>query len=289
MQLRSRYYTYPVITEGGMFYENSSFSSNVEQQIDGYNIRLKLKAELVNPELEKLLEEETIMIAHHIECTQTCFRKIVQTREKEKEVVLRDGEINGLVQICTFLVANKNIEKYSNSLFSPEFRGFKFDIERGCIMAVGSQVNLQINKMRDDLANTSSIFSIVPNYDEAFTNVKVDTGGPNKIVIVLPKETYSIYSNLSSSLDIQAVMHSMIIIPALVCALTEIKEERDHLYDYEERRWYRSIKKAAEKMKVTFDETTLKNIDPLDLAQKLMDSPISKAMNYLGGDIDEED
>lgn len=288
MQLRSKYYTYPVITDDADFYVNSFFTSDVEQMIDGYNIKLKLTAELVNPELQEMLAREDVMIAHHIECSQTCFRKLVLTNEKEKVCILRDGEVNGVVQICSFLVANKNIEKYSNSLFSSDFRGFRFNIDRGCIMAVGSQINLRVNKIRDDLANTSSIFSIVPNFDEAETNIKVDTS-KNKIVIAIPKESFSIYSNMSSSLDIQPVMHSMLIIPSLVYALTEIREARTHLYDYEDYRWYRSLRKAAEKIDITFDEDNLENIDPFDLAQKLMDSPIPKAVNYLRGDNDDED
>lgn len=288
MQLRSKYYTYPVITEDADFYVDSSFTSDVEQILDGYNIRLKLKAELVNPELKEKLQNEEVMIAHHIECTQTCFRKLVLTNEDIKECVLRDGEVNGVVQICTFLVANKSIEKYSNSLFAADFRGFRFDIDRGCIMAVGNQINLRINKIRDDLANTSSIFSIIPNRDETVTNIKVDTTG-NKIVISIPQETFSIYSNMSTSLDIQPVMHSMLIIPSLVYALTEVKEARSHLYDYEDYRWFRSLRKAVEKIHITFDESGLENIDPFDLAQKLMDSPIPKAVNYLRGDNDEED
>lgn len=140
MQLRSKYYTYPVITEDADFYEDSLFSSDVEQLLDGYNVKLKLKAELVNPELEEMLKREEVMFAHHIECTQTCFRRLILTNETEKECILRDGEVNGVVQVCSFLVANKNIEKYSNKLFAPDFRGFRFDIERGCIMAVGSQI-----------------------------------------------------------------------------------------------------------------------------------------------------
>lgn len=288
MQLRSKYYTYPVITEDADFYVDSAFSSDVEQILDGYNIRLKLKAQLVNPELEEMLKTEEVMFAHHIECTQTCFRKLILTNENIKECILRDGEINGLVQICSFLVANKDIEKYSNSLFAPDFRGFRFDIDRGCILAVGNQINLRINKIRDDLANTSSIFSIVPNRDETMTNIKVDTSG-NKIVIVIPQETFSIYSNMSNSLDIQPVMHSMLIIPSLVYALTEVKEARSHLYDYEDYRWFRSLRKAAEKINVAFDEAGLEHVEPFDLAQKLMDSPIPKAVQYLRGDNDEED
>ena len=42
-------------------------------------------------------------------------------------------------------------------------------------------------------------------------------------------------------------------------------------------------------MNVSFDEDSLENMEPFDFAQKLMDSPIPKAVNYLRGDNDEED
>ena len=287
MQLRSKCYTYPVITENADFYDNSSFVSDVEHVLDGFNIKLTLKAELHNPKLEEMLCRNEVLYAHHIECIETCYRRVILTDESTKEFIVRDGEVRGLVQICSFLVANRDIKKYSNSRFSSDFRGFKFDIERGCILAVGSQINLRVNKIRDDLSNTSSIFSIIPNKNETVTNVQVDINS-NKIIISVPQETFSIYSNMSASMDVQPLMHSMLIIPSLIYALTEVKESRDHLYDFEDYRWYRSLRKAAEKMNVVFDENSLENMDPFDLAQKLMDSPIPKAVQYLRSDNDED-
>lgn len=287
MQLRSKFYTYPVITEETDFYIDSSFETDVEQIVDGYNIKLVLKAKMVNPELEELLAKGKVMFAHHIECNQTCYRKIVLTNLESKEFVLRDSEVNGVVQICSFAVANENIEKYSNSLFSQDYKGFRFNIERGCILAVGSQINLRINKIRDDLANTSSIFSIIPNMDETVADIKVDTAH-NKIVISLPRQTFSVYSNMSTLMDIQPVMHSMIIMPALVSAILEIKELRNQLYTYEDYRWFRSLRKSCAKINVNFTEEVLANINAFELAQKLLDSPIPKAVNFLRGDSDED-
>lgn len=288
MELRSKYYTYPVISEDTDFYVNSTFSSKVEQTVDGYNIRLKLIAELENPELQAMIDNESVMFAHHIECTQTCFRKVVLTKDAEKEYIIHDSEVNGLVQICSFVVAIKTIEKYSNSLLSQDYKGFRFYIEKGCVMAIGNQINLRINKVKDDLANTSSIFSIVPNMDELVTNIKVDISR-DKIVISVPQATHSIYVNMSANLEVQPIMHSMLIIPALVYAITEVKENRAQLYYYEENRWYRSLRKAIEKMGIELNEENLENIEPFDLAQKLMDSPIPKAVDFLRGDEDGED
>lgn len=287
MQLRSKYYTYPVITEDADFYIDSSFTSDVDQDIDGYNIVLILRYELKNPGLEELMKAGKVKVAHHIECSQTCYRKLILTEENEHRFVIRDGEVNGKVQVCSFLVAMEDIPHYSNELFSQDYKGFNFNIEHGCVMAVGSQIDLRINKIKDDLANTSSIFSIIPNYDETITNIIVDISG-NKIVISVPEKSFAIYSNMSATMDIQPIMHSMLIIPALTYALTELMESKDELYNYEDYRWFRCLRKACEQINISFEESIIENIKPFDLAQKLLDSPIPKAMDYLGGDTYED-
>ena len=74
MQLRSKYYTYPVIIEGGDFYSDSSFETDAEKEMVGYDIKFILTAKLVNPQLEDMLKSNKVSIIHHIECPQTCLR-----------------------------------------------------------------------------------------------------------------------------------------------------------------------------------------------------------------------
>lgn len=288
MQLRSRYFTYPVVMSDGDFYIDSSFVTDVEQSQDGYSVKLLLKAKINNPELEKMLEDGQVVYAHHIECPQTCYRNLVTTTEEEKEYILRDGEVNGIVQVCSFLVAQKDIDRYSNSLFANDYKGFRFNLEKGCILAVGEQVNLRINKIRDDLANTASIFSIIQNIDPLANEVSVNTAG-NKITISLPQKTFAIYGHTSEIMDMQPVMHSMLIVPALAYALSEVKASREQLYNFEDYRWFRSVKKACAKIHIELTPEVLANLDAFSVAQKLLDSPIPKAVSFLGagGDLDE--
>lgn len=280
MQLKSRYFTYPVISLGNNFYIDSSFETDVESNFEGYNINLVLKANLKNKELEEMLENGTVIIVHHIECPQTCFRDIIKTKKENEFISLRDSQVNGVVQVCSFLVANENISKYSNDLFAREYKGFKFDIEKGCIMAIGSQVDLRINKRRDDLVNASSIFSIIPNMDPSVMEIKINLTD-NKIAIIIPEKTFGIYENMSSYMDIQPVMHSMFIIPALMYTFYELKDSNE-LYIYEDNRWFRALRKACTKMDLELNEANLKTLDIFSISQKLMDSPIIKGVDYLG-------
>lgn len=281
MLLRNKYYPYPVIIEGGDYYINSFFDAEVEQELEGYNVKLLFRAELSNEEIQDLLDAGMVEIVYHIECPQTCFRTCFRTRDKISSYLLKDTEVNGNVQVCSFVVAKKNIDKYTNRSFSADYAGFRFDIEKGCVMAIGSQLNVRVNKIRDDLANTSSIFSIVPNKDQMETTVITDLS-KNKIVIMLPEKTYGLYANMQNYMDVQPAMHAMIIIPALMYALNEIKQDKEQLYNYEEHRWFRSLKKACEGIGITINEETLANIDTYKTAQLLLNSPVLKAMEYLG-------
>ena len=92
------------------------------------------------------------------------------------------------------------------------------------------------SRMIDDLANTSSIFSIVPNTDQTENNLLVDLG-QQKIIISLPEKTYQQYYNIQGYIDIQPAMHSMIIVPALVYVFSELRSA-ENLEEMEYYRWY---------------------------------------------------
>jgi hypothetical protein len=283
MQLRNKYYPYPVIVKDGEYYEDSSFSSKVEQTMDGYNIKLTLTAELDDDSLQQKIDSGEVVYAHHIECPQTCYRKVVKTHNPVQEVIINNTDINGIVQVCSFVIADTNIDKYTSDSFAADYRGWKFNIEKGCILAVGDQYNIRINKVRDDLANTSSIFSIVPNTDQSESNILVDLGN-QKIIITLPQKTYQQYFNVQGYIDIQPVMHSMIIVPALVYVFSELRAT-DDLENMEYYRWFRALKKSCEGIGIIIDSDGLKKMDSFKVAQQLLNGPIVKAIEYcsMGG------
>lgn len=141
------------------------------------------------------------------------------------------------------------------------------------------------------MENTSSIFSIVPNLDpnETIINVDISSTKP-KIVIHIPVKGCNIYKNLSSNLELQSIMHSMIIVPALVQVFEELKATRFELYNYNDSncRWFKALTKACRNLKIELNEQSLENLDSYRTAQLLMDSPTMRALSYLAGGTDDE-
>ena len=84
----------------------------------------------------------------------------------------------------------------------------------------------------------------------------------------------------------------MIIQPALMQVLYELKEaaQKNELYNYEGLRWYRALRRTAEKLELKFEEESIASMDVFKMAQKLLDSPVIKAMNTIcSGDGEPDD
>ena len=288
MLIRHKYYPYPVVAESNDSYIDTIFTSDVDVVKEGYNIKFSLKAEVNNDTLNELISGGKAAFVHHIECPQTCYRNAVKTDENEKIFIEHESKLNGTVQICSMIIAMSDIAGYRNPSFSSDYKGFGFNIEKGCVMGIGKQINIDISKEKDNLENTSSIFSIIPIMDPEETMIHVETGNPKKITIHIPQKTYNRYRNLSRNLEIQQVMHYMIIIPALIQVFNELKSSGSEFYMYEEYKWFKALKKACKKIDVNLDENGIKSIEPYKVAQMLLDTPTVKALKFLsecnGGD-----
>lgn len=290
MMIRNKQFPYPVIANGNDSYSNSSFYSDVNVEKNGYHIQFCLKASTNNEALNELIRTKKVIIVHHIESVQTCYRHAVTTDEEEIVYQIHQSKLSGIVQINTLLVANEDINGYKNPDFSSDYKGFSFNIKRGCLMAIGQCVEIELNKQKDDLENTSSIFSIVPILDSNENAISVEVSTTKaKILIHVPHKSCNIYKNLSANLELQGIMHSMIIVPALIQVFDELKKSSQDLYEYSSCRWFKALKKACKKLKIELDEQNLANLDSYRIAQLLMDCPTIRALDYLaGGSVNED-
>lgn len=290
MLIRNKYFPYPVIAKGNESYATATFTSDVDFEKNGFHIRFILKASSNNEGINELIASKKASFVHHIECVQTCYRYAVITQEEEEVFQIHQSKLNGAVQISTVIVANEDLKGYKNADFSADYRGFVFNIKKGCLLAIGECIEIELNKQKDDLENTSSIFSIVPNLDPNETIINVDVSSTkSKIVIRIPIKGCNIYKNLSANLELQSIMHSMIIVPALVQVFDELKASRHELYNYSNCRWFKALTKACKNLKIELTEQSLENFDSYKTAQLLMDSPTMRALAYLAGGSDDED
>ena len=285
MDIRYKMYPYPVLAYFLDDYKDkNAFDVKIMQVKDGFDTKLVFEAALTNKELLSLVRSGKASFVYHIECSQTGFRKVIRTDKLSSAYVLSNRKVKNIVQICPFVVATKDITSYSNADFDDDYKDMSFDIEEGCVLAVGQQVDADVSDSIDDLANTPSIFSIIQNTDEAIKEMKVDGSG-DKIVVQLPFNDYYSYKSLSQNPKFEPVLNALTIVPALVFVIEEMKR-----WDKEEinRReldcgWFRSIKHVLSKEFSCDVESDLSSRDSMELAQKLIGSPLPSAFTELSG------
>ena len=113
---------------------------------------------------------------------------------------------------------------------------------------------------------------------------KVDESG-DKILVILPFNEYSKFTNLNKNEKLQPVLYSMTLVPALVYVLGVIKTaNQNQRVDYEAScSWYRSIKRnLKENFDINLDNQ--KDVDKLNsvqMAQELINVPFNDAIEVL--------
>lgn len=282
MDIRAKFYPYPVLSHFSDDYVGSEYKTIIGAEKVGHNIQITISAEIENEGLKHLVETGQATLAYHLECAQTGYRKVLSSSDEAITHIILNGLISGKLQICPFIVATTDIPDYVNDSFHEDYRGFKFDIETGCVMAVGRQVNINIDKEVSDLANTGSVFSILKNEDENAMAMLVDLDF-RKIVIKLPEEDFFNYQSLRGEAIIQPVLNSMVIIPALVYVLEEVaRRDARERYEYSSYSWFRTIKKSlAQNFDYDIEDNEFSERNMLELAQKLINFPLSDSLQTL--------
>lgn len=282
MEIKHKLYPYPVLSPSSNDYSAGKFDITADFIKDGYNLRIDFMATLTSESLIDLIKSGQARYVYHLECPQTGFRTVIQTNKTAISYSLQSKSVNGKLQVCSFIVAATDIINYSSTDFHDDYRGMLFDIEAGCVMAVGQMLSVDISKDIDDLANTTSIFSIVRNADVSCQQMLVDMSG-RKIVVKMPLREYFGYKALSRAPEAQPILNSLTIIPALIYVLEELRSLRvEERQENAELMWYRALSSTlAQKFDCDIESEEFNSQNFMELAQKLINNPLSDAFRTL--------
>ena len=282
MEIKYKLYPYPVLSSYSNDYGTGAFDAAIDIVRDGYDLRIDFLTTLTCQSLQDCVKQGVAKFVYHLECSQTGFRTVVQTDKVSEVYTLLNKAVNGKLQICPFVVAVDDLKGFTSPDFHEDYQGIAFDIEAGCVMAVGKMVTVDISKDIDDLANTPSIFNISKNPDESCKQMLVDMS-QRKIIIKLPLSDFYSYKALSATPLAQPILNSLTVVPALVYVLEELRalpiQERSENSDT---LWYKVLSKALlTQFDCDIESEEFNNQNSLVLAQKLINNPVTDAFTFL--------
>ncbi len=279
MRIKDSLTPYPILNNYGDDYLNSEFKVDYEINTQFHKINCKLLFKLSNAEIEELISKNKAEYAVHVECSSTCYRKIINTSERELEFNISTDEIANLLEIRTFIVLKEDIKGYTSKNFHPDYEGEKFDLQKHMLLAIGTAQDVKLEKDDRDLDKLSSIIQIVRLENNNKGTLTDNTDNDERILVGLSEEIYELYANLGKTLFRKTAL-SVVLLPALIIVI-----ERMHMNykdeDYNSRHWFQVINTLLEKNGQNIETICIENDSLLKVCQEVFVDPIDKCFREL--------
>ena len=272
MNLKADLFPYPVLTpELDDYLDNSSFDAqiNVTPESSGV-ISVAADFKLDNQGLKELVDSGNARYALHVEGVASSYRKLWTNNEDQTFIrnTIFEGDIRKKLQINAMVIANVDIDNYSNINFNNLYYDEDYavtNLKKGDILAFLPTKEVVID-LESGRSGTESIFTVAP-HNEPYMNVELSG---DTIVLNLPTEVFSIYKHCGNSIQSKDYFISLFFIPALTFVLSEIKNKNVS----EDLDWYQSIDAL-----LTQEGINLNNESTLAIAQRLLNCPLIKSVH----------
>jgi hypothetical protein len=282
MQIRPRSYPHPVLAHFSDDIVESLFMPvvSVKGNKNAYVFDAVFKTN--NADLLDLIAQKKARYAVHVECTQTRYRNIFKSDTDKFSFEVAAGMLDGRVEVTSFILASKPLDKYRNDCFHPDYAKLTFRVRKGDTLAVGHDREFTAEKKNDPLRKVSSIFSIVPSDATDATGMDVDVTGP-KVRIILSRPNFDAFAGLKADQSLHAMLSAAVIVPALVTVIDEIRRSAAEgtIDGYADRRWFLVVARRLREIGIdpanadTFLESSLR------IAHELVGQPLSASLEGL--------
>ncbi len=273
-----RLFTYPVLAEGRDDYKSCKFSAEMKVSSgDANNFVLEINFSTDCAELKKLIEGGDAEYLLHVECPATIYREI-ETRSLENfSCNIPLSLIKEKLYPAIFIVLRRDIKNFSCKDWNEDFDWLSFDLQKGSVLAYQNFTPLSLPDDPNIFKNVSSIFSVCKRIKEKNKPFDVEMTS-EKIKIFLTEKDFDLYSRYASRPEMQPILNTMIILPALTYVFEELKFEdvQDHSSDI----WFMSLRASYRKKGLSFDKL-LEDKNSLELAQEVMNLPITKSLESI--------
>jgi hypothetical protein len=264
-------FPYPVLRPDVDDYLDADFqvAVDVEGSKDNRKIEAKVTVALSSKEIRREIERGAAAVSLIFSCRDTYFREAFTTNKFEFKKTFDSGVLRGEVVIYPFVVAVKEIKKFSASNINGEFRKDTFSFAIGEVLAAEEPKVIYID--RELFKPVSSILQLVKNDSLSGFEWQLRFE-ENKLQIMLSAEAKEAVDGARNSRRNKAVLINSIYFAAIMQAIQKLKEDDD---TYGEWRWAQVIKQQCHNAAIDF--TTH---DSYSIAQRLLRTPLGLLNRY---------
>ena len=271
MSWNERFMPYPVLTPSNDDYNNPRFELLVNEPVRaGGVLTIPFKLEVSSASLKKLISKSKAQYVIQTSCIRTVARDTHRTFLDTDTFELLDGDYSDALVLTPYILAVEEIPSFKSDEHAREWRDYHpegFDIEEAGILAVGNDV--EITLASDSIGSVIDLVAM-PQAEGMFS---VELDGEHIVISVSGEDKQRIDAmRRRSERDItHASLFPSLYLHAITSALQSV-------FDYEDRRWARTILNQLEDKGIQADRETIA-AQSLHYAQLLMEQPLAKHLD----------
>lgn len=286
MKVKARNFPHPVLNPVSDDFLKGFFKGEIiEQSEENDMLEFKISLDLNNADLQNLIQTKKASFNIHFECISTMQRFTFSESQPVFKISIAKELLNKKVDVNFFILADQNIENYTNTDTHPDYAGVKFRIQKGDILAFGESQTIYIEKQ--PMSDTNSIFKVSKATDPKAPSISIILE-ENQIEIVIPEISYEKVGQLQAyGDDCNKILISMLYLPALMDTLFNVQDIAQN-EEYELERftgldWYRTLEKRLQKMGYNITELSLYEITRIsyDLLNSSPEDPLTSLENIV--------
>lgn len=223
---------------------------SIEQKIEDENLIISsTNFDLgSNQELKDLIKSEKAKIVTEVFCSYTMYRNSFYSKDGIN-VRIPLNNLKNRLEILYFVIANEQIDNYTNSSVIPSLRDQSFFIEQGDILAMLGEENLTLDV-------STSMDSIVKIRESDENQTHTFSWNESSIIINLPTTSYAKLNRFKASLDYQKILVSSVLQSALIHACYKLKADGQ----YSEKNWHKALLILWQKYNQQSEEPIIEDI-----------------------------
>lgn len=266
MIYNNREYPHPVLGIGESV--KGRFEVDLSVRLGKDHVIIEPIFRIENEDIEKLIETKDAIYTIQVYCRSTMFREIFKREIKYPEhIAIKTEQLRDKVEVDFLVCANRFISEYVNKAQHPDYGGSNFVIERGDLLAYGGKGIFHATKTPEKLRAISSLMNI-DQYEKENGPVYNFYDG-EKITVRLPKNDYILYRGIAQNSHIAPILHSSVVLPALMDAIGVIKSGDS---EFSDKSWFKILKGMIDD---TNEDSTLL------IGQKILDNPVNRAFTTI--------
>ena len=266
MKVNAKSYPHPVL--GNEDDLAGSFDVDFRYQLGRKEIALQPSFSIKSPAIDELIRKNKASYFIEVECRSTFFRTCFATQKPMERFSIPAARVRERVTVGFFVCADEDINGYRPSDCHPDYEGTAFDVEKGDVLAAGGFSSFIAEKDFDPLRPPVSSFMAIREGRHHEGPMEVDYD-EEKITIELSKTDWREYAGIRNQKHAEGVLHAAIVLPVLVSAVQHVQSGNA---DYEGKNWFGRLQTILE-------TKGLRERDPLEAAQKILDNPVTRALS----------